>query len=122
MKGNKKGADRCLNCPLVHGYCMDTRVSYNPAFRNPFDSQGFTMFWLRVEREWAETAKKLLYYPASPCDFYTSPEWVDCENNSDPKEEPCAFGFSEECVEPQLRNTACCFECWLYEEKLKEKT
>ena len=85
-------------------------------YPNRFESQGFTGFWLRVEREWAENEKKQLYYPESPCDFCTSPECVDCENNPDPEEEPCDYGFSEECVEPQLRNTNCCFECWLYSE------
>lgn len=72
---------------------------------NSFDSTGFASFWLLVEQEWAEQEKKQLYYP-------------DCcwSDNSEPDEEPCEFGLSENCVEPSLRNSNCCFECWLYGE------
>jgi hypothetical protein len=83
-------------------------------YPNPFESQGFAGFWLRVDREWAEAEKRLLYYPEGPCDFCVESDCSGCENN--PQEEPCDYGFSEECVEPQLRDTNCCFECWLFME------
>ncbi len=32
-------------------------------YPNPFESEGFAGFWSRVEQEWAEAEKRLLYYP-----------------------------------------------------------
>jgi hypothetical protein len=80
----------------------------------------FVAFWQRIEQEWAENEKKLLYYLESICDFCSRCDCSNCEDNPDPIEEPCDFGFSEECVEPCLRDTNCCFECWLYSEVDKE--
>lgn len=51
-----------------------------------------------------EEMKKKLFYDPVP--------YGECEDEE--TEEPCDFGFSEDCVEPQLRDTNCCLECWLY--------
>jgi hypothetical protein len=63
------------------------------------------------EQEKAEQLKKELLYDPVPYGEYD-------ENGQLPMvdEEPCEYGFSEDCVEPSLRNTNCCFECWLYTE------
>lgn len=83
---------------------------------NCFKLKDFADFWLLCEREWAEAEKKLLYYPEGNCAFCGRDDCSNCEDNPDPKEAPCDYGFSEECVEPSLRGTNCCFECWLYGE------
>jgi hypothetical protein len=44
-------------------------------YLNPFESQGFAGFWLRVEREWAEAEKRAFYYFGAygpPCDCGSS--------------------------------------------------
>jgi hypothetical protein len=67
------------------------------------------------EQEKAEQQKKELFYDPIPDGEY--------DENGQPlmdEEEPCEYGFSEDCVEPSLRNTNCCFECWLYTEVDKE--
>jgi hypothetical protein len=49
-------------------------------YPNRFESKGFAGFWLRVEREWAENEKKLLYYPDQACPYCGKPECLgDCQ-------------------------------------------
>jgi hypothetical protein len=85
-------------------------------YPNQFESLGFAKFWLLCEREWAEAEKKLLYYPEDPCRWCIEADCSGCEHFEQDQEEPCEYGFSEDCVEPSLRDTNCCFECWLYQE------
>jgi len=63
-----------------------------------------------IEQEKAEQQKKELFYDPVPYEGYDENGQLLME------EEPCEYGFSEDCVEPSLRNTNCCFECWLYNE------
>lgn len=44
--------------------------------KNPFESQGFAGFWLRVEREWAEKEKFDEHYGLTGCDFCD--DWYNC--------------------------------------------
>ncbi len=107
--------------------CDVKECTISVAKRNPFFQFGSILgsipyldkwrdFWAYCEQEWAEAQKKELYYPPSPCDSCTGQDCGYCPENSESQEEPCEYGFSEECVERSLRNTNCCMECWLYNE------
>lgn len=56
----------CLGC-YRHDSC--------PKLRNPFDVASWRGFWERIEQEWAEELKRLLYYPSGwemPCECGSS--------------------------------------------------
>jgi len=90
----------CINCAV---YCDIQNLE-----------NAWSLFWDLCEKEWAERQKKDLYYPDGPCDWCSEDSCSNCEHSD--QEDPCEFGFSEECVEPSLRDSNCCFECWLYSE------
>ena len=47
-------------------------------------------------------------------DYYEDYEGED-------EESPCDYGADSPCVEPALRNTGNCFECWLYREMCEDQ-
>ena len=57
-------------------------------YPNRFESQGFAKFWLRVEQEWAEAEKKLLYYPDQMCPYCGDPACLgECDESLEDEEE-----------------------------------